>query len=481
MVYIPKWRNYVEEVVFVAIALQMCVADRHAHKQKKKSTQQEHPPSSQPLPPLPCIHPSAMNYHHGLTLIIREEGSPSNQVYDAAHLYLPTIQLINPSTRTIGVTKTPRRETVKLAIESGEQVPDTFDGIDLNWLYVVEKCPDGCDERRFELTFQKEHKDKVMTFYLAYVVRRAEVIKQESKILNLRNVNSYDQVEFEHPATFETIAMEPGLKRKIIKDLERFVSRREFYKKVGKAWKRGYLLYGPPGTGKSSLIAAIANYLKFDVFELELDAIDSDSELKRALLSTTNRSILVIEDIDCSVNKDKENRFTLSGLLNFMDGLWSSCGDERIIVFTTNHKDRLDPALLRPGRMDVHIYMGYCTPSGFKVLASNYLGIPDLDGHGLYGEIVGLLESTKVTPAEICEELLKTNDEDDDEDADAALERLVDFFKLKKLEGDKPEIEEAKKQKMDVDVNNVNIFKRETEEERREEMDVKVNDDIENK
>ncbi|XP_021833935.1 AAA-ATPase At2g18190-like [Prunus avium] len=274
---------------------------------------------------------SLRRYHHDLTLIIREENWPPNQVYDAAHLYLPTIDLINPSTRTIRVTKTPRQEAVKLATESGEQVADAFEGINLNWRYVVEKHPSGCVEHRFELTFQKEHKDKVMTSYLAYVVRRAEAIKQESKIINLSNVYSDSEVEFEHPATFETIAMEPGLKQKIIKDLERFVSRREFYKKVGKAWKRGYLLYGPPGTGKSSLIAAMANYLKFDVFELELDSIESDSELKSALLSTTNRSILVIEDIDCSVN-DEERRYTLSGLLNFMDGLWSSCGDERIIV-----------------------------------------------------------------------------------------------------------------------------------------------------
>ena len=57
-------------------------------------------------------------------------------------------------------------------------------------------------------------------------------------------------------------------------------------------------------------------------------------------------------------------QFTLSGLLNMIDGLWSSCGDERIIVFTTNHKDRLDPALLRPGRMDLHVHMSYCTMDG---------------------------------------------------------------------------------------------------------------------
>jgi chaperone BCS1 len=79
------------------------------------------------------------------------------------------------------------------------------------------------------------------------------------------------------------------------------LGRKDFYKKVGKAWKRGYLLYGPPGTGKSSLIAAMANYLKFDIYDLELTSLSSNSDLRRVLLSTTSRSILVIEDIDCSV------------------------------------------------------------------------------------------------------------------------------------------------------------------------------------
>ncbi|BFG39174.1 hypothetical protein CerSpe_254480 [Prunus speciosa] len=389
--------------------------------------------------------------HEDLTFIIRQDYRPPNQVYDAAKSYLPTIDLINPSTRTIQVSKTPRQETVKLAMKSGEQVPDTFEDINLNWRYVVETFPDGSVEHRFELTFQKKHKEKVMSSYLPYVVGRAEAIKKEEKILKLSNLNNAS-VDLEHPATFETIAMEPDLKRKIMKDLDRFVARREFYKKVGKAWKRGYLLYGPPGTGKSSLIAAMANHLKFDVFDLELASIRSDSHLKSVVLSTTNRSILVIEDIDCTVHS-KDNRFTLSGLLNFMDGLWSSCGDERIIVFTTNHKDRLDPVLLRPGRMDVHIHMSYCTPSAFRILASNYLGVEDLDRHPLYGEIAGLLESTKVTPADVCEDFLRKNDDDVDDDVvdvvDAALERVVKFLKLRKLEGtnniDEPETQEEEK------------------------------------
>lgn len=118
---------------------------------------------------------------------------------------------------------------------------------------------------------------------------------------------------------------------------------------------------------------------------------------------------------------------TLSGLLNFVDGLWSSCGNERIIVFTTNYKERLDPALLRPGRMDVHIHMSYCTPAGFKVLASNYLEIED---HILFKEIEELIQEIKVTPAEIAEQLMRNDS------VDQLLQGLISFLRAKKTEND---------------------------------------------
>ena len=124
-------------------------------------------------------------------------------------------------------------------------------------------------------------------------------------------------------------------------------------------------------------------------------------------------------------------QLTLSGLLNFIDGLWSSCGDERIIIFTTNHKDKLDPALLRPGRMDMHIHMGYCTYEAFKQLASNYLDIPG--DHHLYAEIQALLEETEVSPAQVAEEFMKY------EEADSALEGIIDLLKQKKMETDESE------------------------------------------
>ncbi|PON71484.1 Spastin [Parasponia andersonii] len=384
-----------------------------------------------------------------LTLIIDEfYGMARNQVFDAAELYLRT--KVSPKSARLRVAKAPRQKNLAVAIDRGERIEDEFDEIRLNWRFVwiePENNSRSGEKRHFELSFHKNFKDRVLGLYLPSVLIRANAIKEEQKAVKIYSRECpYDDddggrggwgsVNLEHPSTFETLAMEPDLKRAIMEDLDRFVRRKELYKKVGKAWKRGYLLYGPPGTGKSSLIAAMANYLNFDIYDLDLTSIYSNSDLKRVLLSTTNRSILVIEDIDCSVdlqNRQFEEHFeasntkmTLSGLLNFIDGLWSSCGDERIIVFTTNHKDRLDPALLRPGRMDMHINLSYCTTNGFKTLASNYLGVQG--DHRLCDEIEGLISGMQVTPAEVAEELMKSDD------TDVALEGLVNFLKRKKVE-----------------------------------------------
>lgn len=152
---------------------------------------------------------------------------------------------------------------------------------------------------------------------MGFILSKAKALKNEKKVVKLYTlaqcstygVAKWDSINFEHPSNFNTLAMDPVMKRDIIEDLDRFVRRKEFYKKVGKAWKRGYLLYGPPGTGKSSLIAAMANYLKFDVYDLQLSDLNSDSYLRKVLLATTNRSILVIEDIDCSVDWTTNTQF----------------------------------------------------------------------------------------------------------------------------------------------------------------------------
>ncbi|KAK2636740.1 hypothetical protein Ddye_031532 [Dipteronia dyeriana] len=391
-----------------------------------------------------------------MTIIIEEfNGYSMNQLYEASEIYLRT--KISPSFNRFKVSKSPKEKSLTLTINKGEKIIDEFEGIQLIWEITSKDEKDlpnhdTTKNRVIELSFDKKYMELVLNTYLSHVMETSDVIREENKVVKLyalghfggeNNRGAWGSTSLDHPATFDKIAMDPILKQNLIDDLDRFVRRRDFYRRVGKAWKRGYLLYGPPGTGKSSLIAAMANYLKFSVYDLELGSISSNSKLRNLLVSTSNRSILVIEDIDCSVelqdrqssrklDNNNSSQFTLSGLLNFIDGLWSSCGDERIIVFTTNHKERLDSALLRPGRMDMHIHMSYCTPSGFRILVSNYLGIND---HDLFPDIDELITEVQATPAEIAEEMMKS------EDTDVALEGLIKFLERKKTESVEDETE----------------------------------------
>ncbi|XP_059293159.1 AAA-ATPase At5g17760-like [Lycium ferocissimum] len=402
------------------------------------------------------------NSSDDVTLVIDErDGMGINEVYNAAETYLST--RISPEIQRFKISKRPKDTNVNVKFGNCGKISDSFEGIELVWKFVQEpgkntisRFRDGdgdgggsCEKRYFELSFYKEHKDKILNCYIPLVINKAKDVCNNKKVVKLHALNSshsynpstWDSVNLEHPSTFDTIALEPSLKKTIIEDLDRFLKRKEFYRRVGKAWKRGYLLYGPPGTGKSSLIAAIANYLKFDIYDLEFSNIKRDSDLRRLLLSTKNRSILVIEDIDCGVelpdrtengtiystnDRSRDSELTLSGLLNFIDGLWSSCGDERVIIFTTNHKERLDPALLRPGRMDMHIHMSYLTSESFKVLATNYLEISDPNYRG-FKEVQELIEGVQITPAEVAEQFMKS------EDPDVCIEGLVKFLKRKRI------------------------------------------------
>ncbi|CAN1313358.1 AAA-ATPase At3g50940 [Linum perenne] len=413
-----------------------------------------------------------------LTLFINEYNSMSyNELYQASEAYLST--RIDDSIGQLRVSKDPQEESLSVKVNRGQKIRDVFNGFELVWEFVTTEtqqivvnyedmtgAPSKSEHKMVMLSFHKQHKE-VLGSYLPQVMKTFKATESSKRYVRLyahgNITGQYDSgpwsyINLDHPSTFETLAMDPTVKKEIIDDLDRFVRRREFYRRVGKPWKRGYLLYGPPGTGKSSLVAAVANYLKFDVYDLELGSVGSNGELRRLLTGTANRSIVVIEDIDCSVDlqdrggstgyhngNDNQTyhdclQLTLSGLLNFIDGLWSSCGDERIIIFTTNHKEKLDPALLRPGRMDMHIHMSYCNPDGFRILASNYLKV---ESHKLFGQIEQLIEEIEATPAEIAEELMKG------EDADAVLEGVVGFLQKKRMMKSEVEKEHQEVEKKD--------------------------------
>lgn len=327
------------------------------------------------------------------------------------------------------------------------------------------------EKRGFTLRVKKKDKAIILGSYLDFVMDKANEIRRNNQD-RLLYTNSrggsldsrghpWESVPFKHPSTFDTLAMDPVKKTEIMEDLKDFANGESFYQRTGRAWKRGYLLYGPPGTGKSSMIAAMANYLGYDIYDLELTEVHTNSELRKLLMKTSSKSIIVIEDIDCSINltnrkkssngsnsgarsnnsydispppgsgngggEDGGNTITLSGLLNFTDGLWSCCGSERIFVFTTNHIEKLDPALLRSGRMDMHIYMNYCSFPALKILLKNYLGYVDGDlDSELEKELKDVIEKAEMTPADISEALIKNR-----RDKDKAVRDLLEVLKLK--------------------------------------------------
>ncbi|CAI9105952.1 OLC1v1004989C1 [Oldenlandia corymbosa var. corymbosa] len=397
----------------------------------------------------------------------------------------------------------PDSDTIVLSIEENEEVSDEFQGIKVRWAsrqltpkgQSISLYTRGDEKRYFRLTFYKKHREFVTNVYLKHVLEEGKQIavrERRRKLYTNRKSDvgnrtpMWSQVRFEHPATFDTLVMEPKKKKEIMDDLINFSKAKEYYAKIGKAWKRGYLLYGPPGTGKSTMIAAMANLLNYDVYDLELTSVKDNSELRKLLIDTSGRSIIVIEDIDCSLDltgqrdqrntKTKEDKkdpvekiiktkkvednnksssqVTLSGLLNFIDGLWSACGGERLIVFTTNYVEDLDPALIRRGRMDKHIELSYCRFEAFKDLAKIYLNI---ESHELFDKVGKLLEEIEMTPADVAENLMPKSTE---EDADFCVKRLVNALEQAKEEARlkaeeeerlKAEKEEKKKQKQKQD------------------------------
>lgn len=188
-----------------------------------------------------------------------------------------------------------------------------------------------------------------------------------------RNGN-WNGSKLENKRKIESIILRHNMQNNIKSDLERFQGNQDFYQELGIPYRRGYLFYGTPGTGKTSMIKAISNFTKRDIYYVNINDIRSDNELFDLMQKIPHeRAIVVFEDIDCmtSVVKTREQPekktdekavgITLSGLFNIIDGVFDAYG--RILIMTTNHPETLDPALVRPGRVDMRIEFGNCVTS----------------------------------------------------------------------------------------------------------------------
>ena len=196
----------------------------------------------------------------------------------------------------------------------------------------------------------------------------------------------------------------------LLKKLRYFLNNERLYQDRGIPYNVGFLLHGEPGCGKTSCIKAISNLTKRHVVEVNLRKIKTCGDFEKIFTENDmngkyiphNKKIIVLEDIDCMINivksrkkaddsqassefdeigkadsecmklmmlhekimKDEEkykpnDNLTLACILNTIDGVLENYG--RILIITTNFIDKLDEALIRPGRIDMKINFTKCT------------------------------------------------------------------------------------------------------------------------
>jgi len=216
--------------------------------------------------------------------------------------------------------------------------------------------------------------------------------------------------------------------------LDLFVNHPDWYAERGIPHTLGILLHGIPGAGKTSTIKAIAHDTSRHIFNITLKTTTTQKQLANLFYNETvtvndgqggtqtykiplNRRIYVLEDVDClsSVVLDRgENPFaaqqtnsddpppnsdaiTLSFLLNLLDGVLESPG--RILVMTSNFPERLDAALIRPGRIDVKIRFDRIGCAFIAEMVTHFYNTP-IDSTDIPVSLEGAF-----TPAEVMESL----------------------------------------------------------------------------
>jgi len=239
--------------------------------------------------------------------------------------------------------------------------------------------------------------------------------------------NSWNDLSYKKLRPLDSVYLANNVLTDLATDIRQFMGRQKEYNVKSIPFRRGYLISGPPGNGKTSTILAIASAFKLNIYVIDLSAPGlTDDTLSRAFSDIAGNSIVVLEDIDSvfdgreSVSKNDNARswITFSGVLNILDGISSKEG--RILFMTSNHPEKLDSALIRPGRVDVRVFIDYPLESQIRRLVESFYGAAEANTISI---IVKTLAQKNLSMATIQGFLLKH--EKSVESAFADVERFV--------------------------------------------------------
>jgi len=247
------------------------------------------------------------------------------------------------------------------------------------WFYRSEETRDRIARRSESLTFRTLGRRQALLKQFVDDVVRCHTASLGVRSCLFTYNDGWDLVEGYAPRLLESVMLPAPEKTDLVEDIVRFRASKQRYAHLGVPYHRGYLLYGPPGTGKTSLISAVAAHFSLSIYCFNL-ADMNDRTLMNAVNQVPANSLLLFEDIDCmktgntratsisnsgseetatadrKQNTTDRGGLTLSGLLNVLDGFYAPTGV--LFVMTSNHVEELDPALLRPGRIDYKIHLG---------------------------------------------------------------------------------------------------------------------------
>ena len=256
-------------------------------------------------------------------------------------------------------------------------------------------------------------RNKGLYFDMLDEARKTALQTNEGKTIMYTAIGA-DWRQFGYPRKhrpLSSVILDQGISESILSDCKEFITNSQWYTDRGIPYRRGYLFHGPPGCGKSSYIMALAGELEYSICLLNLSERGlSDDRLNHLLSTAPQQSVVLLEDVDAAFVSREDSkhvktayeglsRLTLSGLLNALDGVASTEG--RIVVMTTNYIDRLDPALIRPGRVDIKQFIGYATEHQLQQMFARFYPESSIEKSRLFARTVVDRVSRPVSLAEV--------------------------------------------------------------------------------